>query len=179
MNALDFCYPTLAQVPTEAQLSLSTALIGGLFLLICAGVSFFTAWFVAKSQREEKYNFALIGKRFEVNQACYEWAERMAEVYCDEDKKPEVLTGAKKWFHENSLYLCPSVRGQFNEAMRNVGHYDIKIRHAVDTSQGKGAHSDEAVAANEALNEAFKSIKGALKAKLEAEVDGNFWERMK
>ncbi len=179
MNALDFCFPILAQLPTEAQINLSTAMIGGLFLLICAGVSFLTAWFVAKSQRQEKYNFALIEKRFEVNQKCYEWAEEMAAVYCHEDKKSDVLKAAKKWLHQNSLYLNPSVREKFKSVMRDVGHYDIKKQHARDTRQGKGADSDEAIAANDALKTAFDSIKDDIKAELEAEVDGNFWKRMK
>ena len=138
-----------------------------------------TAWFVAKSQREEKYNFALIEKRFEVNQACYELAERMAEVYCDEGKKLAVLQDAKEWLHQNSLYLKPSVREKFKSVMRDVGHYDIKMAHARNTSQGKGGDSVEAIAANEALKNAFYSIKDDIKTELESEVDGNFWNRMK
>jgi hypothetical protein len=179
MNALSFCYPILAQVPTEAQITLSTAVIGGLFLLICAGVSFLTAWFVANSQRQEKYNFALIEKRFEVNQECYELAEKMAAVYVDEEKKSDVLRDAKGWLHQNSLYLNPNVREKFKAVMRDVGHYDIKMAHARETSRGKGSDSCEAIAANAALKIAFDSIKDDIKAELESEVDGNFWKRMK
>ena len=150
-----------------------------MFLFLNALISYATASRVAKSQRQQQYNFALIEKRFKVNQKCYELAEEMAAVYCNKDKKSDVLKTAKKWLHQNSLYLNPSVREKFKAVMKELRNYENKMELALNASRQSGPDPYKASAESEVLNEAFKLIQGALKAELESEVDGDFWKRMK
>ena len=182
MNALDLFSPILAHATNEAQVSLSVAGIAAVSLIVGAIMSLITALLVARSQRQDRYNFALIEKRFKVNQKCYQLAERMADVYDKDDKDDEkktVLEDAGGWILKNNLYLSPSVREKFNEVKKDVQTYQTSIEATLIKMKAADCTLATKETAHDVLIDKFNNVKDGLQDKLVSEVDGYFWKRMK
>jgi hypothetical protein len=152
------------------------ALISGLFLLLGIVLGWLPNLLRLRMERKDRYAFALLEKRFEVNQECYSWGERIARVLFDDDKKPALLIDAKYWYHCNSLYLSPEVRKTFRKVVYETGTYDITLQHARETSRAHGINDPKSKKANEELKKKFNSIMDRIKESLESDVNASFWK---
>ena len=100
-------------------------------------------YFRYKSERYDKYYFALLNKRFEVYQeANYECEKLKSVVHEKSDKKYDVTNFAREWYYKNSLYLSPSVRENFRKLILDVEFYGDNLLDFKLTSQETGSHSD-------------------------------------
>lgn len=150
-----------------------TSVLAGLFGTI---VGFFLKatydYFQYKSERYDKYYFALLNKRFEVYQNANYECEKIKKVVHDRsDKKYEVTNSAREWFYKNNLYLSPKLRDDFSTLIFDVDFYGDNLEEFRLTKKETGSHSENTETLRKELLSRWDNIMGNTQLKLQNDID--------
>jgi hypothetical protein len=89
--------------------------------------------YVHREDRKDKYRFAMIKDKFQVNQAAYKHSITLITILSSivMKKKQNVIkdfTSIRRWFQSNLLYLEPQVRCDFRNTLKLIDSYGDKLR---------------------------------------------------
>ena len=136
-----------------------------IFALIGVVIGILGTLFIHSRERKDKYLFMLIEDRFRVAQDAYKYSQQMKSViHGDDDYRIEVLSKIREWFNENSLYLPPDIRTDFDITITNVDNSKMELQLYRDLKHG-GENEEAANLHNEIMMN-FKSI-GGLSGRIE------------
>jgi squalene cyclase len=125
-----------------------------------------------RSERYDKYYFALLNKRFEVYQEANFECEKLKTVVHDQtNKKYEITNHARDWFYQNNLYLSPSLRDSFRRLIFDVEFYGDSLTDFKLTSQETGKDSEQTKTKRIELSELWNNIMGNTQSKLQSDID--------
>ena len=139
---------------------LSEILIG-LFTLLGVLIPTLYNHYKAKRERQDKYFFAMIEKRFEIySHASYlcDQLKHLIHKPDDDGEKNEKITKALDWYSQYNLYLEPEIRQSFSEFIHKVDTHYATIEEWRYTGQQKGWNAEQTKEKNEELNSAFHEI---------------------
>lgn len=129
-------------------------------------------YFRYKSEREDRYYFAMLQKRFEVyQQANHECEKLKGIVYDTTEKKTEIIKYAREWFHQNNLYLSPDLRNDFLKLTYDTDFYGEDSKDFKVTSKETGTHSDETNLKRIELLGKWENIQGGTKKIIQDDID--------
>jgi hypothetical protein len=108
--------------------------------------------YVHREDRKDKYRFAMIKDKFQVNQAAYEHSITMNTILSriiigKEEDIINDFANIKQWFQCNLLYLEPTIRSDFRNTIKLVDTYGTKLNRMVHEREQKNIKS-----ANELYN---------------------------
>lgn len=135
-------------------------------------------YFRFKSERYDKYYFALLNKRFEVyQQANYECEKLKNIVHNKTDKKYEVTNYSREWYYRNNLYLSPSLREDFRRLILDVEFYGDNLTDFKLTSQETGSQSEATKTKRKQLLSQWDNIMVNTQTKLQNDID-KYYEKL-
>lgn len=132
-----------------------------------------------RSERSDKYYFALLNKRFEVYQEANFECESLKTVVHDKtDKKFEITNNAREWSYRNNLYLSPSLRDSFRRLIFDVEFYGDNLTDFKLTVQETGKDSEQTKTKRKELAELWNNIMGYTQLKLQSDID-KYYDKLK
>ena len=118
------------------------AYIRGFFALLGAfGALFFKLlydFFKDKRERQDKYYFALLEKRFETIQKAYHLVDQIKWVINEKEKLTSLTQKVSDWYSQNCLYLPPELRKDFRSTIFDANRFDLEREDY--TSEGRRTH---------------------------------------
>ena len=131
-----------------------------------------------KSERYDKYYFALLNKRFEIyQQANYECEKLKKVVHKNSENKNEITNYSREWFYQNNLYLSPKLRDDFSKLIFDVDFYGDNLEDFKMTSKETGSHSEETESKRKDLLSRWNNIMGETQLKLQSDID-KYYEKL-
>ena len=125
-----------------------------------------------KRDRKDRYFFALLEKRFNINQEAFYNIERLKSVlHKDESIKIKTINEVQEWFNKNNLYLEPDIRKKFRNTILDVSLYNIKLQNYYNISIREGIESEEAKKKNKELNDTFDNIMVGLQDSIQTDIN--------
>ena len=147
--------------------------------------------FLFKTERKDKYLFALIDKKFEAHQEAYVWCEKLSWfVHVPNDIDSEETTGTisekskkkiagliamRNWFNQKWLYFNPSLRETLEGYIRNVSEYSTLNKDFYQFRREKGADHKETEQKREEMQAIYKNIRGTQK-EIQKSIDVYYYE---
>lgn len=132
-------------------------------------------FFIYSKDRQDKYFFALLTKRFEVYQEANSICEQLKSVmHGDNSDIIKVTAEARGWFHRNNLYLEPSLRSDFNSLIMDVAFYDGQLNDLRLTSQYQGNKHPETKKKETDLKDTWNRIMCGTQEKIQRDLDKYF-----
>ena len=129
-------------------------------------------YFHYKSERYDKYYFALLNKRFEVyQQANYECEKLKKVVHDNTEKKYEVTNFSREWFYQNNLFLSPTLRNDFGRLILDVEFYGDNLMDFKLTSKETGSQSEQTKTKRKELLSLWENIMVKTQSKLQEDID--------
>lgn len=136
-------------------------------------------YFRFKSERYDRYYFALLTKRFEVYQQANYECEKLKKVVHDQtEKKYEVTNYSREWFYQNNLYLSPILRNDFGRLIFDVEFYGDNLTDFKLTSKESGSQSEQTKYKRKELLSLWENIMGKTQSTLQEDID-KYYEKLK
>jgi hypothetical protein len=83
----------------------------------------------ALREREDKYLFALIEKRFKVSQEAFQLCLQLRSIiHGKREIVNDTISTAQQWFDSNNLYLFPTIRKDIEDTINKVILYKDKLK---------------------------------------------------
>ena len=82
--------------------------------------------FKDKRDRQDKYYFALLEKRFETIQKAYELVDEMKWVINEKEELTSLTKKVSDWYSQNCLYLPPDLRKAFLDTIFDTDRFDLE-----------------------------------------------------
>ena len=148
----------------------------GLFTILGAlvGTLFPTIYnyFKDKKEREDKYFFAMIEKRFEVYSKASYWCDTLKYLIHKDDNEKYLQTNkARDWYSKNNLYLEPSIRKNFIDSVLEVEMYKTRLEECRIIGQQEGWDTEQTQKKNEEIKDAFREIMVGIQNKIQNTID--------
>lgn len=133
------------------------SIIPGIFAIIGVILGLFGSYTLNKQNRKDKFLLASIDKKFEVYQKAYILSRELKYIVHESyDVKSETTQRALDWYHENNLYLEPSIRNDFFNTIDKINNYkELLIEFSQEREKGE---SEETKRLRKEISETFKEI---------------------
>ena len=136
-----------------------TVALTGLFTLTGAIIGYFVSIYTHHQEREDKYLFALIEKKFDIYQQAYVHSRELRSIIHEQwKKKSDVITKTDDWLEANCLYLDPEIRDDFRDIIECVHDYSTEL-HIYAEFKREG-NTEEALKSHQEIKTTFRKIVG-------------------
>ena len=130
-------------------------------------------YFKDKRDRQDKYYFALLEKRFKALHEAYALvAEMRHAINPTKVEQREVLDKeVSDWYNANCLYLPPELRNEFWQTVNDVNTYHLDSDDY--QAQGRSSHqwkTPEMIQKKEQLDKKYKNITTGMQEKIEKHI---------